>query len=645
MDKFRVTFYPDNKTVEVNKDATILSAAVSSGIYVNSTCGGNGVCGRCKVILKKGKVLTQPTGIISLEEKKKNIYLACLSVVQSDLEIDIPAESRLSLDGLTPEEIHARTKGIYSETEEVEPVKPLSCKDAFVHFPLASKVYLELPRPTLDDKVSDLERIYRELRRRKLSVAAETSLADIRQLSELLRAADWKVTVTIGKSEGASEILLIEPQDTSSRNFGFCFDIGTTTITGQLVDLNARKVIGTKSTYNRQISFGSDIITRIVYAKDEEGLERLHLAVVDCIDQIIKELIDEHGVDLNDVTSLVAAGNTTMVHLLLSIDPTHIRREPYVSTANFTPTIRASEIGIRINPRGILSCLPGVASYVGGDVTSGVLSCGLDQEEDLSILIDIGTNGEIVLGNREFLISSAASAGPAFEGSGVNSGMRAAKGAIQKVKIGPPPRLDVSCDTIAGAAARGICGSGYIDILSEMLGTGILDKNGKIRDIKHERIREGEYGREFVIVFKKAAGSGSDIVINEADIDNLKRAKAAIYSATASLLKHMGFSFKDVKKFFIAGGFGTCLDVDKAVEIGLLPDLERRRFIFVGNSSLAGARQSLLSYQALAKAKEIAGKITYFELSVEPGYMEEYMAALFFPHTDLRLFPGVKYKG
>ncbi|MFA5114688.1 MAG: ASKHA domain-containing protein [Candidatus Omnitrophota bacterium] len=644
MDKFKVTFYPDNKTVEVNKDATILSAALSAGIYINSTCGGNGVCGRCKVILRKGKALTQPTGIISLREKKKNIYLACLSVVQSDLEVDIPRESRLSLDGLTPEEMHARIKDIYSEIEEVEPARPGPSGDIFMPCPLTTKVYLELPKPTLDDKVSDLERIYRELNRRKITLTSETSLANIRQLGELLRAADWKVTVTIGKREGAGEILLIEPQDSSSRNFGFCFDIGTTTVTGQLVDLNAGKIIGTKSTYNRQISFGSDIITRIIYAKDEEGLEKLHLAVVDCIDQIIKELVGEHGVDLNDVTSLAAAGNTTMVHLLLSIDPTHIRREPYVSTANFTPTIRASEIGIRINPRGILVCVPGVASYVGGDVTSGVLSCGLEKEEDLSILIDIGTNGEIVLGNREFLISSAASAGPAFEGSGVSSGMRAAKGAIQNVKI-EPSRLGVTYDTIANAAPRGICGSGYIDILSEMLKSGILDKSGKIRDIEHKRIREGEYGREFVIVFKDESETGSDIVINEADIDNLKRAKAAVYSAAASLLGHVGFSFKDVKKFFIAGGFGTCLDVDKAVDIGLLPDLERRRFIFVGNSSLAGARQSLLSYQALAKAEEIARKITYFELSVEPGYMQEYMAALFFPHTDLKLFPSVKYKG
>jgi len=643
MEKFKVTFYPDNKTVEVPKDTTILSAAVSGGIYINSSCGGDGVCGRCKIILKSGKIISQPTGAISLEDRKKNIHLACLSNIQGDIEVEILPESRLSLDGLTPEEIHARIKDIYSEIEEVELAGARAGKDIFNYAPLTTKVYLELPKPTLDDKVSDLERLNRQISRVKNIPPPQTGLANIRQLGELLRDADWKVTVTLGKRESTTEVILVEPGDTSQKNFGFSFDIGTTTITGQLVDLNTKKVIGAKSMYNKQISFGSDIITRIIYAREEEGLERLHLAVVDCMNQIIQELALEHKLDLNDAVSLLAAGNTTMIHLLLSIDPSHIRKEPYVSTADFTPTLKASEIGLRINPRGLLVCVPGVASYVGGDVTSGVLSCGLDREKDLSILIDIGTNGEIVLGNEEFLISCAASAGPAFEGTGVSSGMRAARGAIQKVRIGASD-FEVEYDTIGGARARGICGSGYIDIISRLLNVGILSKNGKIKDIKNKRIREGEFGREFILVFKKESDTALDIVINEADIENLKRAKAAIYSATASLIRHMKLDFKDVKKIFIAGGFGTYLDIDNAINIGLLPDLERKRFIFVGNSSLAGARQMLLSCQALARAGGIARKITYFELSVEPGYMEEYMAALFFPHTDLKLFPTVKYK-
>ncbi len=643
MEKFKIIFYPDNKTIEVEKGKSILSAAISIGVYINSSCGGDGVCGRCKVILKKGQVFTQPTGRISLEERKKGIYLACLTTAQSDLEVEIPPESRLDLEKLSLEEIDLRLKGLYSESEDVEPSESVLDEEIFVHSPLATKLYLELPPPNLEDKISDLERLYRQIRRIQDIPIMQTGLSNIRRLGELLRSADWKITVTLGKRNGTAEIVLIEPGNTSLKNFGLAFDIGTTTISGQLVDLNTKKVLGTKATYNKQASFGSDIITRIIYAQEQDGLEKLHHAVIDGMNQMIQELIHEHNIDLNDVNCILCAGNTTMVHLLLRVDPTYIRREPYVPTANFVPTIRAAESGIKINPRGLLSCVPGVSSYVGGDVTAGVLSCGLDSVEDLSILIDIGTNGEIVLGNRDFLISASASAGPAFEGSGVACGMRSSRGAIQKVKIAPAD-FQVTYNAIGEVKPRGICGSGYIDIIAQMLQAGLLDKNGKIKMIKHKRIRDGEYGREFVLAFKEETDSTSDIVITEADIENIKRAKAAIYSATSALMKHMALDFSKIKKIFIAGGFGTSIDVDNAISIGLLPDLDRSRFVFVGNSSLAGARAILLSYEAMKKVIEIARKITCFELSVEPGYMDEYMAALFFPHTDLAKFPSIKVK-
>jgi len=641
MEKFKVTFYPDNKTIEVEKGKTLLSAAISAGVYINSSCGGDGVCGRCKVMIKKGGVLTQPTGRISLEERKQGVHLACLATIQSDLEVEILPESRIDLEKLTQEEIDLRMKGLYSESEEVESAASILGEEIFIHSPLATKLYLELPPPTLEDKVSDLERLYRQICQIQDIPIMQTGLSNIRRLGELLRSSNWKITVTLGKRNGTTEIVLIEPNDTSHKNFGVCFDIGTTTISGQLVDLNTKKVLGTKATYNKQASFGSDIITRIIYAQEQDGLEKLHHAVIDGMNQMLQELIQEHHIDLNDANCVLCAGNTTMVHLLLRVDPTYIRREPYVPTANFVPTIRAAEAGIKINPRGLLSCVPGISSYVGGDVTAGILSCGLDEEKDLSLLIDIGTNGEIVLGNKEFLISASASAGPAFEGSGVTCGMRASRGAIQKVKINPTDSL-VTYETIANAKPRGICGSGYIDTIAQMLNSGLLDKNGKIKAIKNERIRENEFGKEFVLAFKEKADSTSDIVITEADIENIKRAKAAIYSAASVLVRHMNLDFRKIKKIFIAGGFGTYIDINNAITIGLLPDLEKTRFIFVGNSSLAGARQILLSYEAMKKANEIAHKITCFELSVEAKYMDEYVAALFFPHTDLSKFPNVK---
>jgi len=641
MEKFKVTFYPDDKSIEAENGKTILSAAISAGIYINSSCGGDGVCGRCKVLVKKGEVSTQPSGRLSLEERKQGVYLACLTTIHSDLEVEIPPESRLDLDKLSSQDLELRLKGLYCAAEEIEAPATPQGEPVFIHSPLATKLYLELPAPSLEDKISDLERLYREIRRIQDIPIMQTGLSNIRRLGELLRSSDWKVTATLGKRNDTTEIVIIEPGNTSQRNFGLCFDIGTTTISGELVDLNNKKILGTKVTYNKQASFGSDIITRIIYAQEENGLEKLHHAVIDGMNQMIQELIREHHIDLNDVNCVLCAGNTTMVHFLLRVDPTYIRREPYVPTANFVPTIRSAEAGIKINPRGLLSCVPGVSSYVGGDITAGVLSCGLDREEDLCLLIDIGTNGEVVLGNKDFLISAAASAGPAFEGSGVSCGMRASQGAIQKVKISPSD-LKVTYETIGAKKPRGICGSGYIDLIAQMLSVGLLDKNGKIKEIKNKRIRDNDAKSEFIVAFKEESDSACDIVISESDIENIKRAKAAIYSAAAALARHIGLEFNKIKKIFIAGGFGTYLDVDNAVRIGLLPDLERKRFIFVGNSSLAGARQILLSDEAMKKASEIAGKITYFELSVEPQYMDEYMAALFFPHTDLNRFPSIK---
>lgn len=641
MERFNVTFLPDKKTVAVEKDKTILSAAISAGIYLHSACAGDGVCGRCKVIVRRGTVITQPNGVLTAQEKKQQVYLACLTTVHSDCEVEVPLHSRLDLEKLSLQELEARLRGLYSNSEELEQSEVGAQEDVFVHSPLATKLHLDLPRPNKDDALSDLERVYREIFSRSNIVVSSVAVANIRQLPELLRDSEWDVTVTLGNRNNTVELVLIEPGDTSARNFGFAFDIGTTTISGQLVDLNTKKILGTKAAYNKQAAFGSDVITRIIYAHEAGGLENLHSAVTDTMNQIIRELVEEHAIDLNDVTCVACAGNTTMMHLLLRLDPQFIRREPYVPSANFLPVMRAQEAGITINPRGLLACAPAVASYIGGDTTAGILSSGLYQESEPHLLIDIGTNGEIALGNKDFIVAVAASAGPAFEGSGVACGMRASRGAIQKVSIGPK-EYEVGFSTIGEAKPRGICGSGYIDLLAAMLEVGLIDKSGKIKRQAHARIRKGDMGFEFVVAQGQETEGNSDIVITEADIENLKRAKAAIYSATAILIRHLGIDFERVSKIFIAGGFGTFLDIEKAVRIGLLPDLEREKFIFIGNSALAGARQILLSFDAMKKVNEIARKVTYFELSMDPAYMEEYMAALFFPHTDLTKFPSLK---
>ncbi len=645
MDKCLITFYPDNKKIMVSKGTDILNAAIAAGVYINSSCGGEGVCGRCKVIIRKGDVRSEPTGRLTRKEVEKGYVLACHSTIHSNVEIEIPPSSRLEKQQILTEEARIeRLKGVFSEAGEIERGIELEERGIFSHSPLATKLFLELPPPTLKDNVSDLERLYREVRRKRGIPILQTGLSNVKKIGRLFRESDWQVTVLLGKRNGTTEIVLIEPGNTSGRDFGLAFDIGTTTIVAQLIDLNTKKVLSTKAAYNKQASYGEDVITRMIYAGKKAGLEKLHHLVVDIMNELILAMATECKISLNEITCVMCAGNMTMTHLLLRVDPTYLRREPYVPTANFMPVIRAAEVGIKINPRGLLECMPGVSSYVGADIVAGVLASGIDEADVLSLLIDIGTNGEIVLGNKDWLVSCSSSAGPAFEGSGVSSGVRAMEGAIQRVKI-TPGDFEVKYSTIGDAKPIGICGSGYIDSLAELFKAGVIDRSGNIKEnISSQRVREGKEGPEFVLAWTRETQTGEDVIITQSDITNLVRSKGAIYTAAKVLANKMGLELADVKKIYLAGGFGNYLNIEKSVWIGLLPDLEKDKFRFIGNTSLAGAKFALLSYDAMVKAREIARKMTYIELSVEPSFMNEYTGALFLPHTDIDRFPTVTEK-
>jgi len=642
MDKCLVTFHPDNKKVKVNKGTDILNAAIAAGVYINSSCGGEGVCGRCKVIVRKGDVRSEPTGRLTKEELQKGFCLACRSTIHSNAGIEIPLSSRLKKQQILTEEAKVeRLRGVFSEAGEIEGGIELKEREVFSHSPLATKLFLKLPPPTLKDNLSDLERLYREVRRKRDIPILQTGLANVKKIGKIFRESNWEVTVLLGKRNETTEIVLLEPGDTSGRDFGVAVDIGTTTIVAALIDLNTKKTLSTKAAYNRQASYGEDVITRMIYAGKESGLERLHHLIIDTMNELVLAMTDECGISLNEITCVMCAGNMTMVHLLLRVDPTYLRREPYVPTANFMPVIRAAEAGIKINPRGLLDCIPGVSSYVGADIVAGVLASGIDEKEALSMLIDIGTNGEVVLGNKDWLTCCSSSAGPAFEGSGVSSGVRAMEGAIQRVEI-TPKDFEVTYSTIGKTKAIGICGSGYIDSLAELLKAGVIDRSGKLReDIASARVREGKEGLEFVLVRGKETQDGEDVVVTQVDIINLIRSKGAIYTAAKVLVNKMGLELTDIKKIYLAGGFGNYLNIEKSIRIGLLPDLERDRFEFIGNTSLAGAKFALLSYDAMRKAKEIARKMAYIELSVEPSFMNEYTGSLFIPHTDIDRFPSV----
>ena len=592
MKEFTVNFTSQKKSIKVPQGTDVLTAAIKAGIMMHAACGGEGLCGKCKVIIDKKEVL------------------ACQVIVESDLDVKVPNESL---------EVHTKLK---HESEEFTKGVVLEREKRFAFSPLVRKMYLELTAPTQDDSLSDLDRIYREIAHKFHNVHISTNLANLKHLSEVLRDSDFKVTVSIGFKNDAIDIISVEPGDTTRYNFGFAFDIGTTTVVGQLIDMNTGNILGTRIAFNKQSSYGTDIITRIIYASNPAGLKTLNEAVLDNMNEIIEDLVKTHNVNIADIYGIVCAGNMTMMHLLLRIDPANIRKAPYIPTTTVFDTINAPEVGVEVNPKGIVSFIPGVTTYIGGDIVSGVLACALSEDSSISLLIDIGTNGEIVLGNSEWMIGAAASAGPAFEGSGLTCGMKAVKGAIQKVQIDKD--LNVEISTIGDDLPKGICGSGYIDLLCQMLKRGVIGRDGRIN----------RPGHEFVVA--------ENIVISDDDVDNLKRSKGAMYSAIIALLNKVDKKLEDIKKIYIAGGFGNYLNIENAIFIGLLPDAERSRYEFIGNSSLAGARMSLLSHDAFKKTREIYQNITYIDLSAEPNYMDEYVASLFFPHTDLGRFPSVR---
>ena len=649
MSQYTVTFYPDNIQVVVQEGDNLLEIARQADVLLTSSCGGNGVCGKCKVIIRKGDVHTEPTKFIDRGERERGYVLACTTLVHSDLEVEIPPESRLEDEQFLIGQEEIILEELEREEAEFQPqlAERRQFPSIFTYpFPsLTAKLHIPLSPPTLQDNVDDLERLFREIRRGRQIPIMQTGLVNLKNLGGFLRENNWDVTVLLGKRGGTTELILMEVGDTSDNNYGVAVDIGTTTVAAHLVDLKARKTIGTAATSNSQREHGADVITRIIYAVEENGLDTLHRAVVDDINGLIVSLTRRNKIALNDVTCVMCAGNSTMTHLFLGVDPTYIRREPYVPTANFFPVIRTAEAGIRINRRGLLSCMPGVSSYVGGDITAGALACGISEAEEICLFIDIGTNGEMVLGNKEWLVCCSCSCGPAFEGSGIQYGMRAGRGAIQRVTISDS-NYDVKYSTVGNDRPRGICGSGLIDVLGEMLRAGVIDRSGRIQsDLNTPRYQEGEEGPEFILAWKEeTAGSSGDIVITQPDIDNLMRSKAAVYAAVQVMMEKMGMTWDDIERIYVGGAFGNYLNIEKSVLIGLIPDLPLEKYRFIGNSSIAGAKLAMLSTKALARAEDIANKMTYLELSADNTFMEQFTAAIFLPHTDMSLFPSVEAK-
>jgi uncharacterized 2Fe-2S/4Fe-4S cluster protein (DUF4445 family) len=629
--KCTVSFEPSGLKIQVPAGTTLLDAAHKAGIYLSSICGGDGYCGKCKLTIDQSDNFeSSPTTLLTPDEVRRNVVLACQTKVFGDATVTVPKSHALQTSQILMDTDTRR----FGELSGDVPA------GTFQFDPLIRKIYVEMSPPTVEDHTADHERLYLAIRGQIDAPIMQTGLPVLQKLSGLLQSCDYKATVTIGGRGETTEVMEVEAGNRCERNFAVAVDLGTTTVVAHLIDLTRAATIDTEAAYNSQINFGEDYIRRIIYAEENDAFDEMQNRVVTDVNSLIATLAARQRTDLQDITTVICAGNTAMVHFLLNLDTRRIRREPYVASAGFVPPIRAAEAGIRINKRGLLYCLPSVAAYVGGDIVAGVLTTRIFAREGISLFADIGTNGEVVLGNRHWLVCASSSAGPAFEGSGVKHGMRAAAGAVEKLTILEDGSIEFK--TIGDKPPIGICGSGLLDTLAELFTSGIIDRTGRFKAEGDERLTEGSEGLEFRLV---PAGNGQhEIAITQADIDNLVRSKAGVFAAIRVLMESTQTKPEDLDAIYLAGGFGNFLNVRQAVTIGMLPDVPPEKIQFVGNTSIAGAKTVLLSRKALEAAEKIAGSMTYFDLMSHPGYMEEFMRAKFLPHTDLSLFRSVRLR-
>ncbi len=625
--EYIIRFEPSGLKIKVPSGAVLLEAAHKAGIYLSSICGGDGYCGKCKVIVNEGQFHCKPTALLTPDEIRENVVLACQTKILSDMTITVPRSHTLETSQILMDTDAHRFSEMPSEVQE----------GIFEFDPLVRKICVEMSPPTVHDHTADHERLYFAIREQIDAPIMQTGLRLLQKLSKLLQSCDYKVTVTVGRRGETTEVIEVEPGNHCERNFAIAVDLGTTTVVAHLVDLTKATTIDTEATYNSQINFGEDYIRRIIYAEENNAFDEMQNRIVHDVNNLIVTLATRQKVDLQDINAIVCAGNTAMIHFLLNLDPTRIRREPYIASAGFVPAIRAAEAGIQINKRGLLYCLPSVAAYVGSDIVAGVLTTRIFTQKGISLFIDIGTNGEVVLGNREWLTCASSSAGPAFEGSGVKHGMRAGAGAIEKFAILEDGSIELK--TVGEKHPVGICGSGLLDTLAELFTKGIIDRTGRFKENGQPRLSEGDEGRQFQI--SPADTEHQEIVITQADIDNLIRSKAGVFASIKVLMEATQTSSEDLDAVYLAGGFGNFLNIQQAVNIGMLPDVPLEKMRFVGNTSIAGAKTVLLSRQALETAEKIAEGMTYFDLMSHPRYMEEFTRANFLPHTDLSLFPTV----
>ena len=629
-----VAFDIASEPVRVPTGTLLAEAARQAGIDLMQPCGGQGRCGRCAVRVTEGDVRRRSTLRLSSEDVAAGYALACQTVVEGDVSVVVPPQEKIE-------------RRLTTDRTVAEVVVPPGYNPATAQ--TVRRLTLTLAPPSMDDQTDDWSRLRTALRQQAGLEQVRASLAIFKQIGPTLRAGDWQVTAVLETDTwdspgGPPRLIDLKPGHVPGEAplWGAAIDIGTTTVTLWLVDLLSGEVRAQVAEYNGQIARGEDVISRIIYAGKKDGHLETRDLVLETINTLLERACKRVQSDPAEVIKATVAGNSTMIHLLLDIPAESIRLTPFVTAVNHVPTLTAREVGLNIHPEATVDCLPGIASYVGADISAGVLSSGLDDAEQVTLFMDVGTNGETVLGDREWLVTCACSAGPAFEGAGVLHGMRATQGAIEEIWISNDT-FEPTFRVIGGGKPRGLCGSGLIALLAEMFLTGVVDKGGHINTtLPTPRVREGQHGSEYVIAWGEETHSGQDIVITHVDVDNLIRAKAAIYAGFTVLAESVGVPLEAAEQVLIGGAFDKYINVEKAVEIGLLPDMPWDRFRFLGNTSVQGAYLALLDRDARARITEIAARMTYIELSADNTFYDAFTSALFLPHTDLSRFPTVQ---
>ena len=622
--------------IECNAGDNLLELARRANVAIDAPCSGNGSCGKCRVQLLEGELDYIPSRHISDEEYIAGWRLSCNCKVISDCTVLVPDiasayQSRMKTADLSsPKEI-----AIFEECKQ----QLLDSGIDFYNDYMALDLVMDAP--SLEDTMPDNERLTWAVKAAVEVEEVQIPFAVMVKLASTLREHDFHVCVK-GRQDGDKFLCMeiCDPADTAIA--GCAIDIGTTTVTMVLTDLQSGKLLAKGSSGNGQIRYGADVINRIIEQGRTGGKKKLQDAIIkETLTPIIANLCKSAGISARSILRMSVGANTTMNHLFLGVDADPVRMEPYIPSFFGWDGLLAGDLKLPANPLAPILIAPNIGSYVGGDITAGTLAAGIWDCDEMSLFIDLGTNGELVFGNRDFLMSCACSAGPAFEGGDISSGMRATDGAVEAVTIDKDtmePTLTIIGDE--DQKCVGICGSGIIDLISELYRCGIINAKGLFVREGH-RVKRDAYGcGRYVLASAAESETGREVAINEVDIDNFIRAKGAIFSAIDTLLQSVDMTPECIDKVYVAGGIGSGINMKNAVNIGMFPDVELEKFHYIGNSSLTGAYAMVVSDQANAKCAEVAANMTYLELSTYPGYMDSFVAACFIPHTDARLFPS-----